>query len=642
MRFPFSNLPENEVSRLKELGKICRGDILKMTYIANSGHPGGSMSSVDIYLTLYSYANISPNNVDDPSRDKFVISHGHTSPGVYAVLGRLGFIDIEEVLAGFRHPATIFEGHVTREIPGVDWSTGNLGQGLSAGLGLALASRYTGKDYHVFVVMSDAEQAKGQVAEARKLAKKYGVTNLTVIIDYNDAQISGKARDVMPVNIKENYMADGWKVLEIDGHDYRQIYQALRESVQDKLNPIAIIANTVIGKGVSFMENVVAYHGKPLKREELEKALKELGVANDTEKYIEKRKQLPITKHPKVLKKYDVLINTGSPITYNAGEGIDNRTAFGKALADLVESNLNSQTPIVAVDCDLKVSVKLDILDKKYPERVIEAGVQEHNATTVAGAMSTEGVVTFFADFGVFGIDETYNQHRLNAINGTNLKLIVTHCGINVGEDGKTHHALDYVSAPLNWFDYKLIVPADPNQTDRVVRYIAKEYGNFVVAMGRSKLPIILDEDGKPFFGNDYTFEYGKIDILRRGKDATLISYGSTLHMIVETADKLRREGIEVSVLNISCPYELNADILREFVDDKKIFIVEDHNVFTGLGTILGSFLLENSIIPQMFVKMGIPEIPVSGSYKYLYRLYGIDSESIFKKVRENILLGEG
>jgi len=193
MRFPFSNLPENEVSRLKELGKICRGDILKMTYIANSGHPGGSMSSVDIYLTLYSYANISPNNVDDPSRDKFVISHGHTSPGVYAVLGRLGFIDIEEVLAGFRHPATIFEGHVTREIPGVDWSTGNLGQGLSAGLGLALASRYTGKDYHVFVVMSDAEQAKGQVAEARKLAKKYGVTNLTVIIDYNDAQISGKA-----------------------------------------------------------------------------------------------------------------------------------------------------------------------------------------------------------------------------------------------------------------------------------------------------------------------------------------------------------------------------------------------------------------------------------------------------------------
>ncbi|HAA82895.1 MAG: Transketolase domain protein, partial [Thermotoga petrophila] len=207
-RFPYEKLPESELKELKELGRLCRGDILKMTYIADSGHPGGSMSSIDLYLTVFKYAKLRP--VDDPARDRIVISHGHTSPGVYAAMARLGFVELDEVLTGFRHHASVFEGHVTRGVGIIDWTTGNLGQGLSAGLGFALASRFTGKDYHVFVLMSDAEQAKGQVAEARRVAKKYGVTNLTVIIDYNDAQISGRARDVMPVNIKENYLADGW------------------------------------------------------------------------------------------------------------------------------------------------------------------------------------------------------------------------------------------------------------------------------------------------------------------------------------------------------------------------------------------------------------------------------------------------
>ncbi|HDG61584.1 MAG TPA: transketolase, partial [Thermotoga sp.] len=386
MRFRYDSLPEDELNRLRELGRLCRGDILKMTYIAKSGHPGGSMSSVDIYLVLYSYANLSPKDPKNPGRDRVVISHGHTSPGVYSVLGRLGFVDIEEVLTGFRHPSSIFEGHVTRGIPGIDWTTGNLGQGLSAGLGFALASRFTKRDYHVFVVMSDAEQAKGQVAEARRLARKYNVTNLTVIIDYNDAQISGRARDVMPVNIKENYLADGWRVIEIDGHDYSQIYSALKEAAEDEDNPVAILARTVIGKGVSFMENQVRYHGKPLSKEELEKALEELGIENDVEVYIEKRKNLRVEKHMKLEQEYDIKIDTGKPITYSSDEKLDNRTAFGRAILDLVKRN-EDETPIVAVDCDLLGSVKLDMLNREKPERVIEAGVQEHNAAAMAGAL---------------------------------------------------------------------------------------------------------------------------------------------------------------------------------------------------------------------------------------------------------------
>ncbi len=193
------------LDELKRLSIQCRGDILKMTYVANSGHPGGSMSSIDMLLALYSFANVYPQDPWNEDRDRIVISHGHISPAVYSTLAAYGFVDRDEVIAGFRHPASIFEGHITRGIPGVEWTTGNLGQGLSAGVGFALAAKYKNKDYHVYVVMSDGESAKGQVQEARRTARKYKLDNLTVLVDYNDIQISGHAHEILYVDIKAEF-----------------------------------------------------------------------------------------------------------------------------------------------------------------------------------------------------------------------------------------------------------------------------------------------------------------------------------------------------------------------------------------------------------------------------------------------------
>ncbi|WP_028843580.1 transketolase [Pseudothermotoga elfii] len=623
---------KHDIKKLKQIARLCRGDILKMTYVANSGHPGGSMSSLEIFLSVFSFANLNPDNPYDPLRDRVVVSHGHTSPGVYSVLGRLGFVDIDQVIAGFRHHSSIFEGHVTRGIPGVEWTTGNLGQGLSAGVGFALAAKMKEQDYHIFVAMSDAEQAKGQVAEARRVAKKYGLSNLTVVIDYNDAQISGRARDVMPVNIRKNYEADGWRVLEVDGHDIEQLLHALSQAVEDKVNPVAILAHTIMGKGVSFMENDVSYHGKPLDKEQLEKALNELGIDNDVEKYMKMRAQLGNQKHEPFHLEYPVKIKVPVGRTYTTKT--DNRSAFGNALLDLVKENRNSETPVVAVDCDLATSVKLDGVQKYVPERFLELGVQEHNAAAVAGALSADGVVTFFADFGVFGVSETYNQHRLNAINHTNLKVIVTHCGLNVGEDGKTHHGLDYISAPANWLGYKVIVPADPNQTDRVIRYIASVYGNYLVAMGRAKMMPIVDENGKLFFADNYRFEYGKIDILRKGTDVTVVTCGSVVPNVVEAADKLRGK---VSVLNVSCPLDLDEHVLREYGHGKKILVVEDHVATLGLTSLLAKFFLQKGIIPSSFEQIAIQEHAVSGSYEALYEIYGLSSTKIAEKLGQMI-----
>ncbi|MEM2931011.1 MAG: transketolase C-terminal domain-containing protein, partial [Thermoproteota archaeon] len=196
-----------------------------------------------------------------------------------------------------------------------------------------------------------------------------------------------------------------------------------------------------------------------------------------------------------------------------------------------------------------------------FPSNFFQVGVQEHTTATIAGAASIQGVVSFFVDFGVFGVDETYNQHRLNDINRTSLKVVVTHCGLNVGEDGKTHHCIDYVGVFRNLYGFRVIVPADANQTDRATRFIASTPGNFLLAVGRSKLPIITDEAGKEVFGENYVFKYGRAEVLRSGRDAAIFTMGSIAHKAVSAWERLRDKGVNVMVVNVSCPLEVDEKV---------------------------------------------------------------------------------
>ncbi len=633
-RFEYDALSKEEIKKMEELGKVCRGDILKMTTVARSGHPGGSMSSIDIYLTVFSYARIDSRQPFDPQRDRIVVSHGHTSPGVYSALARLGFLNIDDVITGFRLADSPYEGHVSRGIPGVEWSTGNLGQGLSAACGMALAAKLTGKDYHVFALMSDAEQAKGQVAEARRFAKKYGLSNITVIIDYNDAQISGHMRNVMYVDIKSEYEAAGWRVIETDGHDYSQIYSSVKYALNNTDVPTAILARTVMGKGVSFMEDDVAYHGKPLSVEECRRALKELGVDDDVETYIERRKTF--SKPHFEIPTYEVKVDTGEPRVYDVVQSVANRDAFGRALADIVYFNEKEKdnTPIAILDCDLKPSTKTNMAENVAPHLFYQVGIQEHNAATIAGALSVQGVVTFFGDFGVFGIDETYNQQRLNDINHTNVKLAVTHVGTDVGEDGKTHHCVDYVGALRNLYHFKIVVPQDANQTDKAVRYIAREYGNYALAVGRSKIPIIRKPNGEAFFDENYEFVYGECDLFRDGKDVTVFSFGQTSHIAITAADEIEKEGVKVSVIGVPCPFDLPEWILK-YIKDRHVITFEDHNVHTGLGAVLSEFITEKGVYPRTFTKVGLSDYTLSGNAKRLYEIEGLSAEKLKENIRK-------
>src|SRR5450759_2200202 len=480
-----------ECLELAEAAHRLRGAILTMTTLAASGPPGGSMSSLEMYLTLYHCANIRPGEPAWPGRDRVFVSHGHASPGAYCALANAGFFDLEDAVAHFRQAGSPFEGHVERSVPGVEWSSGNLGQGLSAGVGSALAARLTGGGWHTFVAMSDGEQMKGQVGEARRLAAKYGMCDLTVVVDLNRVQISGHTSEVMPVDVAADFAADGWRVIDCDGHDIGALYESIAAAVNDPGGPCAVLARTVIGKGVSFMEDEPEFHGRGLTSEEYARAMEELGLDPVwLDRARERRPFAPATA-PARLQPPVLAASRGEARTYTREKDADNRSAWGAALADL--STANPVMPMAVFDCDLATSVKTDAFAKARPDAFIQCGVGEHNAATASGAASVNGVLAFWSDFGVFGCDEAYNQQRLNDINDANLKLALTHCGLDVGEDGKTHQCLDYVGAFRDAFGWKVIVPADPNQTDRAVRAAASMPGCVAIAMGRSQLPVILD-----------------------------------------------------------------------------------------------------------------------------------------------------
>ncbi|WP_425058459.1 Apulose-4-phosphate transketolase subunit A [Sporomusa carbonis] len=271
-------LTPEQLSQLAGRAKSIRRNIISMVTEAKSGHPGGSLSAADILSVLYfAEMNVDPAKPQDPDRDRFVLSKGHAAPVLYATLAEKGYLPVEELFT-LRKINSRLQGHPDMKgIPGVDMSTGSLGQGLSAASGMALAARLDARNYRVYALLGDGELEEGQVWEAAMFAAHYKLDNLTAFVDFNGLQIDGPVDQVMsPLPIPEKWQAFGWHVLVIDGHDYNAVYDAIQEAKTVKGKPTMIVAKTVKGKGVCQMENVVDWHGKAPSREECEKFLADL------------------------------------------------------------------------------------------------------------------------------------------------------------------------------------------------------------------------------------------------------------------------------------------------------------------------------------------------------------------------------
>jgi transketolase len=272
--------PNDRTAELRSIAGLLRKDVLQMVHTAGSGHCGGCLSSAEVIAVLYfAVLRVDPGNPNWPDRDRFIASKGHCAPLIYAALARRGFFPPEE-LQGLRSIGHFLQGHPDmKTVPGVDMSTGSLGLGLSVGVGMSLGARLSGRSYRTYVLLGDGELQEGQVWEAAMAAARYQLANLTAVVDRNGVQLDGRVDDIMPLgDLADKWRAFGWNAVEVDGHDPVDLIRALGIASACNETPSVVIANTVKGKGVSFMEGNHEWHGKPLGTDDLKNALAELGA----------------------------------------------------------------------------------------------------------------------------------------------------------------------------------------------------------------------------------------------------------------------------------------------------------------------------------------------------------------------------
>lgn len=624
------SLNDEQIDFLNVLSKSARNAIVQMVTNAASGHPGGSCSMIDYLSLIYAF-------IISQTGEEVVVSNGHTSPAVYSILAEMGYIPRQEVIDTFRKAGSIYEGHITRHVPGIIYGTGPLGIGVSVASGVAMAWQLNQKDRKTFALVGDGECDEGQVYEMMHFTAKYNLKNTILFVDYNRVQLTDSLEKIMPINPEAIFKSGGWKVINVDGHDFQAMWQALGEAYQSD-RPVVLIGHTIMGKGVEFMEadglaHKATWHGSAPKPEQAQAAIEnELNMTDEENQMLKSfRRQIkwhPADPHADEIGVLTHLseVKTGIPRVIPAGESSDCRSAYGKALLDLAE--LNGE--VVALTADLGGSVKTDVMGKVFPERHIEVGIAEQHMVSCAGGLSLTGKIPFCSTFGAFMSSRAKDQARVNDINRTNVKMVATHCGLSVGEDGPTHQAIDDMGSFSGLLNTHVLEPADANQCDRIIRYIAGHYGNFYVRMGRHKFPVLLKKDGTVFYDENYHFEYGRADLLREGDRVTLVAFGSMAQLAVQAADE--SEGVEVLVMSAFKTIDRKA-LKKSLQKTGQLLTVEDHNPYNGWASQIDRVLAEEGLSPKV-KHLGVTEYQLSGTWEELYNSAGIGLEAIKKAIQ--------
>ncbi|MBI4235426.1 transketolase [Candidatus Peregrinibacteria bacterium] len=646
------NLEINHLDFLKAITKSARSSILQMVTNAQSGHPGGSLSCIDYLAVLYSF-------LISQTGEKVVVSNGHISPGVYSILAEMGYHDREEIIRTFRQFGSIYEGHVTRHVRGVEYGTGPLGIGVSVASAFAIGeklmrtkSSQKNDEQKVYALVGDGECQEGQVHEMINFAKHHNLNNLVIFVDYNKVQLTASLKETLNIDIAKIFAAGGFEIIDINAHDYNEIWSGLSKAQTSK-KPVVIMGNSIMGYGVDFMQSagenhLSDWHGKAPKPEQITDDLKKLELTAEEKQTLENfRKnfvkwQPKEARFPKSLSKigketgHDFTVDIGKPQLYGPEVDTDCRSAYGKALLDLATKN----PQIVALTADLKGSVMTSFVSEKLPDQYIECGIAEQQMVSASGGLSISGFIPFCSTFGAFMSSRAKDQARVNDINYCNVKMVATHCGLSVGEDGPTHQAIDDKSSFLGFFNTMVIEPADPNQTDHIIRYISSHYGNFYVRMGRHKYPVILKENGSIFYDENYVYKYGKCDLLRKGNALTIAVTGACINEALK-ALALLSEGKsgtyapDIELIAVSSIKQFDDTLLDSIRKTRKVLTVEDHNKISGLSSQLGFALLQKNIQIDAFENLGTDHYQLSGKAPELYHSAKIDASAIAEKIQQ-------
>jgi transketolase len=602
------------IDTLKEKGRRLRILSLKATTEAGSGHPSSCLSAADVMSVIFfNEMRFDPKDPRNPGNDRFVLSKGHAAPLLWAAYAEAGVISQNDALS-LRRLDSNFEGHPTPRMPWVDVATGSLGQGLSAGLGNALAARLDKISYETYVLLGDGECAEGSVWEAAALACYYKTSNLYAVIDVNGLGQSQRTMDQFDVDKFANkFRAFGWFALTVDGHNYTEILEAFQRCRRDGgSQPRVLVAKTFKGKGVSMLENRDGWHGKPVPKQDLPKALEELSKPLGPNEFTPN----PRTGFslPSIDSKAEIAV------TRKKGDGVATREAYGDALVKLADHDPR----LIALDGDTKNSTYSEKLLKAHPDQFLEMFIAEQNMVGVATGLAARGKIPFVSTFACF-LTRAFDQIRMAGVSRSNVKVCGSHAGVSIGEDGPSQMGLEDIAMFRPIPESVVLYPSDAVSAERLVAAAARHRGICYIRTTRPKTPVI--------YGNDEQFPIGGSKIVRQSpKDrVTVIAAGITVHEALKAASQLEST-TPIRVIDAYSVKPIDAQSILKAAKDTggRIIVVEDHYEEGGLG----DAVLDAVGNQAKVLKLAVREIPRSGPPEALLEKYGISANHIVEAVK--------
>ncbi len=613
------------LSELKKIAQWVRYWVLAATTEAGSGHPTSCLSAVELMVGLFFSGRFKFDfkNPENPNNDRLIFSKGHAAPLLYSLWAAAGAIEPKELmtLRKFNSP---LEGHPTTAFPYVEAATGSLGQGLSVGSGMALNAKYLDhSSYRTFVLLGDGEMVEGSQWEAIQLASHYKLNNLIGILDVNRL---GQCGQTMYGHSLKEYVkrisSFGWKTLVIDGHKFGQIINAYDRAFKSK-TPVMIIAKTIKGRGVSFLQDKNGWHGKVLSQDEFKKAVDELGG-------IDNKSAPAVIAEPSKMEIRNFQPATGNSnlktSEYKKGELVATRQAYGRALVKILP-----QFPqMVVLDAEVSNSTYAEAFKMAYPERFFEMFIAEQNMVGAALGLARQGKIPFVSSFAAF-LTRAHDQIRMIQYSPkfANVKFIGSHAGVFTGQDGPSQMGLEDLAMFRSVLNSVVFYPADAVATEKLVEQTAKHYGLVYLRTTRQPTPVIYSGDDDFVIGGSQTLKQSSDDVV------AVCAAGATLYQVLAAYQSLKEQGIFIRIIDLYSVKPVDKSTLEKAARETKyILTVEDHFAEGGLGEAVRSALAG---VPAKICSLAIKKIPKSGNPEQLFDYEEISQKAIVKKVKELI-----
>ena len=610
------------IPALHNVATRLRIESIRATTAAGSGHPSTCCSAAEIVAALFfAEMRFDPKRPQDPDNDRFVLSKGHAAPLLYAAWAEAGAFD-RGALMTLRQIGSDLEGHPTPRLPFVDVATGSLGQGLAAGVGIALNARRIGSAYRTYVLLGDGESAEGSVWEAANVAEHHELANLCGMTDVNalgQSQPTAFGHDMDAY--ARRWAAFGWNAIVVDGHDLTALLDAFERARQTTDRPTMILARTIKGKGVSFVEGLNGWHGRPLKKDEAERAIAELESQFVPEGGGKDAAPPAIQPPPRT----SALEPSGraevSAPAYKIGDSVATREAYGTALVKLGEVDPR----VVVLDADVMNSTFSEKFAKVFPGRFYENFIAEQVMVGAAMGLASRGAIAFPSTFACF-LTRAYDFIRMAAISRLNIKLAGSHAGVSIGEDGPSQMALEDLAMMRAEPNIAVLYPCDAVSTERLVVEAAYHEGPAYIRTSRPKTMVI--------YGPDERFPIGGCKVLCSSDHdvATVVGAGVTLFEALKAYEELQKSGLAIRVIDLYSIQPIDEATLRLAAAETggRLVTVEDHYAGGGLGEAVAAATTGVATVRILAVR----DIPRSGKAEELLDRFGISARHIVDAVR--------